>query len=128
MLRRFAFLAVLFAALSSLGLLLAPLHAQTTFGRISGTVTDPSGASVVGATVVIRNTDTQATRTEKTDERGFYVAENLPIGPYAVEVNQPGFKQSTRSGFSLVTDGRVTADIKLVMGESTQSVDVIAEK
>jgi hypothetical protein len=118
MLRRFSCLALLSAAL--------PLLAQTNFGRISGTVTDPSGAAVAGANVVVRNTDTQATRTEKTDERGTYVAENLPIGPYTVEVDHPGFKHSTRSGFELVADGRITADIALQMGESTQTVEVVA--
>ena len=77
-----------------------PLLAQTTFGRISGTVTDPSGAAVPGANVVIRNTDTQAARIQKTDARGFYVAENLPIVRYSVQVDQPGFKRSSKTGLA----------------------------
>jgi hypothetical protein len=118
MLRRILCLAFLSSAL--------PLLAQTTFGRVSGTVTDPSGAAVAGANVVIRNTDTQATRVEKTDERGFYVAENLPIGPYAVEVQHPGFKRTTKGGFFVEADGRVTADLTLTIGESSQTVEVVA--
>ena len=74
-------------------------HAQTTFGRMGGAVTDPTGASVAGAKVIIRNTDTQATREIMTDEKGYYSVENLPIGPYRVEVEHPGFKHSTQSGF-----------------------------
>jgi hypothetical protein len=102
-----------------------PSAAQTTYGRISGTVVDQSGASVAGAAVTIVNTDTQASRTEKTDERGFYVATNLAIGPYAVEVNQPGFKHSQKSGFFVVADGRVTVDFTLQIGEASQSIDVV---
>ena len=103
-----------------------PLCAQTTFGRISGTVTDPSGAAVAGAKVTVRNTDTQATHVEKTDDRGFYVAENLSIGPYAVEADQPGFKRVSQSGFFVAADARVTANIVLQIGENSQTVEVAA--
>lgn len=103
-----------------------PLLAQTNFGRISGTVTDPTGAAVTGANVVIRNTDTQATRTEKTDDHGFYAVENLPIGPYAVEVNHPGFKRNIQPGYTIVADGHISANVSLQMGESSQTVEVTA--
>jgi hypothetical protein len=96
------------------------------FGRISGTVSDPSGAAVSGAKVIITNTATEAVRTETTDERGFYVAENLPIGPYSVSVDHPGFKRSQQGGNSVVADGRLTVDVRLQLGESTQTVEVVA--
>jgi hypothetical protein len=102
-----------------------PLSAQSTFGRISGTVTDPSGASIAGAKVTVRNTDTQAVRPVTTEGNGFYVADNLPIGPYAVEVNQPGFKRASKSGLQLIADGHLTVDFRLDIGDTTQSVDVI---
>ncbi|HWC98172.1 MAG TPA: carboxypeptidase regulatory-like domain-containing protein [Candidatus Sulfopaludibacter sp.] len=102
------------------------VSAQTMFGRISGTVIDATGASVGGAKVVVTNNDTQATRTEKTDDKGFYVAENLPIGPYTISVDHPGFKRAQQSGAFLVSDGRVTADFKLEVGDTTQSVEVVA--
>jgi len=102
------------------------LVAQTQFGRISGTVTDPSGAAISGATVNVVNTDTQAVRTLKTDEKGFYVAENLVIGPYSVEVEQTGFKKSKQTGLFVVADGRVTANISLQLGETTQTLEVNA--
>ena len=103
-----------------------PLAAQTNFGRISGTVYDPSGAVVPGAKVLITDTDTQAVRTETTDGRGFFVAENLPVGPYSVEVDQPGFRHAEQKGLALVADGHVTADFHLQVGESTQTVEVVA--
>src|SRR5579884_1529387 len=99
---------------------------QTNFGRISGTVLDPSGAAVPGAKALIRDVDTQATRAVLTDANGFYVAQNLPIGPYSVTVQAPGFKSASRNGLNLVADGRITANFQLELGQSTQTVDVVA--
>ncbi len=115
----------LFAA--ALAVFVSPAPAQTMFGRISGTVTDPSGAAIPGAKVVITNTDTQATRTEMTDERGFYVAENLAIGPYSVTADHTGFKRSQQAASSVVADGRLTVDLRLQIGDASQTVEVIAE-
>jgi hypothetical protein len=114
-------LAILFFASAAL----LPLPAQTTFGRITGAVTDPTGAAVPNAKVIIRNTDTQASREIHTDDKGYYSVENLPIGPYRVEVDHPGFKKTGQSGFFVVADGRVTADIQLEVGNASQSVEVV---
>jgi hypothetical protein len=102
------------------------LIAQTSFGRISGSITDPSGAAVVGANVVITNTDTKQSRTTNTDANGFYVVTNLPIGPYSVDVEQSGFKRQQQTGFRVAADARVTADFHLQLGDVAQSVDVVA--
>ena len=75
--------------------------------------------------MVITETDTKQTRTVATDNSGFYVATNLPIGPYSVSVEQQGFKRQEKSGFSLVADGRITADFHLELGNVTQNVDVV---
>ncbi|HKE24130.1 MAG TPA: carboxypeptidase-like regulatory domain-containing protein [Bryobacteraceae bacterium] len=99
--------------------------AQTLTGRISGTITDPSAASVAGAKITIINTDTQATRTAASDDHGFYVVEDLPIGPYRVEVAQSGFKRISQTGMQVEADSRLTADFKLQIGEATQTVDVV---
>ena len=77
-----------------------------------------------GVRVIITNTDTQAARPVTTDDHGFYVAENLPIGPYSVSVEQPGFKRASQRGLALVADGHITADFTLQVGDNTQSVDV----
>src|SRR5579883_1259547 len=100
--------------------------AQTNFGRISGTVTDPSGAAIPAAKVVITNVDTQAVRSLNTDDKGFYVSENLPIGPYTVAVDQPGFRRSQRTGVQVVADGHVTADFALQIGDTSTAVEVSA--
>src|SRR5579883_890218 len=100
------------------------LFAQVLSGRISGTVVDSTGGAVPDAKVTIVNTDTQAVRTLTTDPRGFYVAENLPIGPYRVAVEYTGFKKAEQRGLDLSADGRLTADFTLQVGEATQTVDV----
>src|SRR6266566_3984415 len=94
------------AALRSLVLLTATLllllpaklvGAQDIFGRISGAVTDPSGAAVTNAKVIITNQDTKLSRTVKTDDRGFYVAPELAVGTYTVTVEERGFKTITKA-------------------------------
>ncbi len=115
--------ALIVAAISAL---VTPLPAQTSFGRISGIVTDPGGAVIPGATVTIRNLDTQATRTVTTQGSGFYTATDLPIGNYSVEVNQQGFRPQQRTGLQIVADARLTVDFKLELGNVSQSVEVTA--
>ncbi len=115
---------VLFAAL--LAVLTAPLPAQTVFGRISGTVSDPSGAAIAGAKVVVTNVDTQSARSITSDERGFFVADNLTIGPYTVAVDQPGFKHFQQAGNFVAADARITIAVKLEIGVSSQTVEVNA--
>ncbi|HEV8129802.1 MAG TPA: carboxypeptidase-like regulatory domain-containing protein [Acidobacteriota bacterium] len=102
------------------------MSGQTIHGRISGTVTDSSKAVIPGATVSIVNENTKLTRTAVTDDSGFYVVTNLPVGNYSVTAELPGFKKVTRSGFDLVADGRLTADFVLEPGEISDKVIVLA--
>ncbi|HEY3131001.1 MAG TPA: carboxypeptidase-like regulatory domain-containing protein [Acidobacteriota bacterium] len=106
------------AALALIGAVsLCSLPAQTIMGRISGTVTDSSKAVIPGATVTVVNDATKLTRTAVTDDNGFYVVTNLPVGNYSVTAELPGFKKTSRTGFDLVADGRLTADLVLEPGE-----------
>src|ERR1044071_6830683 len=84
----------------------ADLWAQTVFGRISGTVTDSSGASVPGAKVTITHEASGIARSVTTDDTGFYIATNLPVGAYIVTADAPGFQGGQRSGNQLVAEGR----------------------
>ena len=103
------------------------LHAQTSFGRLSGTITDSTGAVITGAKVTVRNVDTQDTRTVDTDANGYYVITNLPIGSYQVEVTQTGFQRQQQSGIQIAADARLSADFKLQVGDVSQSVEVVAQ-
>jgi hypothetical protein len=102
------------------------LQAQTIFGRISGTVTDGSSASVPGVTIRITNEATRLSREVMTDPNGFYVATNLPVGTYRVSIEALGFKKSVKTGYELVADGRLTVDFALEPGAVTESIEVKA--
>src|SRR5215813_6739811 len=100
--------------------------AQTITGRISGTVTDASGAAVPGATIKVTNVGTDISRTAMTDPNGFYVVTNLPVGDYAVLVEKQGFKKSNKTGYTLVADGRLTVDFELETGAVSETIEVTA--
>ena len=74
------------------------------------------------------DTDTQALRTVVTDGHGFYVAENLPVGPYSVVAEGSGFQRTEQKGLALVADGHLTADFRLQVGEATQTIEVVAAR
>src|SRR5215813_7414583 len=67
------------------------LHAQAT-AAISGTIMDPSGAAIGVATVQVKNTGTNLTRTTTSDEVGRFRVPDLGIGEYDVEASTPGFQ------------------------------------
>jgi hypothetical protein len=99
---------------------------QTIVGRIAGTVTDSSGAAIPGVAVKVTNEATGQSRTATTDPNGFYVATNLAVGNYTVTVEQQGFKRSTKTGYNLVADGRLTVDFAMEPGAVTESVEIVA--
>jgi hypothetical protein len=98
--------------------------AQSTTGRISGTVTDPQGGALPSVTVTVVQEGTGLTRTTSTDQQGAYVFVSLPVGTYSVTAEIGGFQKGTKAGYKLVADGRVTADFALAVGEITETVEV----
>src|SRR5690349_20444332 len=103
-----------------------PVRAQVNFGRISGAVSDSSGAIVPGVNIRVLNEGTGVERTYVSNESGDYIATNLPIGVYTVKVELPGFQAVNRTGLNLVADGRLTVDFTLQPAGATQNVEVIA--
>lgn len=101
--------------------------AQDIFGRISGTVTDPTGAVIPNVKVRIVNDETKLTRDVTTDPNGFYVATDLPVGSYTVATESQGFKSIRKTGNVLVAGGRLTVDVRLELGAATETVEVIAQ-
>src|SRR5258708_22689949 len=118
---------VVLSALVCCALAGSALYAQTCFGRISGSVTDASGASVPGATIKIINTETQTVRTVETDANGLYAVTNLPVGPYTLEATQKGFQTKQLTGITVIADGRLTADFTLQVGDISQAIEVSAQ-
>src|ERR1039457_577844 len=76
-------------------------QASAINGEITGTVTDPSGAAVSGATVEISNTDTGFKQSAKTGDTGLYRFTVLPLGTYEIAVQAAGFGATRRSGIAL---------------------------
>jgi hypothetical protein len=108
----------------ALALAAAGLRAQTTTGRISGTVIDASGAVLPGAMVTVTEEATALTRSATTDPAGAYVFVSLPVGTYTVTAELTGFKKAVKTGYHLVADGRITADFTLAVGQMSEQVEV----
>jgi hypothetical protein len=99
-------------------------NAQSTGGRIRGTVTDASGGAVVGANVVISNEATGVERSTATGSNGEYVFLEVAVGNYLVRVDQPGFKKYLRKGVTVDLNEVVGLDIALQVGTATETVEV----
>ena len=98
---------------------------QANTGQIEGTVVDPSGAVVAGATVKIRNTDTNQLRTVLTNERGFYRVPLLQIGPYEITAESANFAASQQSGLTLSTGEILTVHSQLGLAGAQEQVAVV---
>lgn len=102
------------------------LHAQTTTARLTGTVTDPSGAAVANATVTINNLITGQTRTVSTNDSGLYVAVSLVPGTYDIRVTASGFAGSEQKNVVLAVGQEVTQNYSLPLAGAETSVTVSA--
>jgi len=85
--------------------------AQSTGGRVRGTVTDPSGSAVAAASVQLINEATHATRDVQSNENGEYIFLEVPVGSYEVDVNQQGFKKYVRKGIPVNLNEVLLVDI-----------------
>ena len=101
------------------------LHAQVETGIIAGTVTDPSGAVVPAANVTFKSASTGLLVTTQSNEAGRFQSPPLKPGEYELNVAMTGFKSSVLNVRVEVND-RVSADIKLQVGEATERVTVEA--
>src|SRR5208283_4315502 len=101
-----------------------PAPAQSTAGRILGTVTDQSGAAVARATVVITDVQRGTSRTVTTDETGGYVAPDLQPGTYKVRAEIKGFKTTERPNVVIEVATDVRIDVALQPGAVSETVIV----
>jgi len=102
----------------------ANASAQSTGGRIRGTVTDPSGATVAAANVVITNQANGSQRDMQTGANGEYIFLEVPVGTYEIEVNQTGFKKYVRKGIVLDLNQILSVDVALQVGTATETIEV----
>ena len=100
---------------------------QATAADLSGTVTDPNGAVVAGATVTARNSDTGITRSVTSDGDGHYAIVGLPPGQYDVSAEAATFKKVVISGVRLTVGQAAELTIKLELGATNVTVNVSAD-
>lgn len=110
--------------------LVLALAGTQAYGQITasirGTVTDPSGAAVVGARITATNTGTKFSMTAVSSSEGAYTLNLLPIGIYNLVVEAAGFKKAEHSNIKLATNQVAGIDVHLQLGAVTESVEVAA--
>ena len=104
-----------------------PLAAQTaTTGVVLGKVTDPQGALVAGAEVVLTDTATNLARTQRTNDAGLFTFAGVMPGPYTMKVTAPGFRAAEFKAVTVEVNRSFTADITLEVGDLSSTVEVSA--
>ncbi len=107
-------------------LLTSTSFAQSTFGSITGNVTDPSGATIAAADVVVTNQATGTIRRAKTDSVGLFVVPNLDLGTYQVRISAQGFVSYGRGDLVLQANQIISLDVHLTLGKTSEVVEVKA--
>jgi hypothetical protein len=118
---KFPFVIALWLALTSIAL------TQTSSTSLRGTVTDPSGSVVAGATVILENTESNTKRTATSGIQGDYQFLFLPPGTYTLRVTAPGFERYEQTTLQLLVNTPATMNIRLKLGRATEVVTVTSE-
>jgi hypothetical protein len=105
--------------------LITPLFAQFETAEILGTVRDPSGAAIPGATITLINPDTGIRSTTTTDAVGNYDFFSVKVGRYSIQVEAPGFAQASIAGISADVNAHQRVDVAMQVGTAAQSVEVV---
>src|SRR3984885_9929543 len=103
------------------------LKAQSTYGSLTGTVTDTTGAPVAGATVTLTNKATEEKQVQSTGETGLYSFVNLNPGEYRLEAEKTGFKRVDRASVIVQVQQTSRIDFSLSVGQVSETVTVTAE-
>src|SRR5215217_6846707 len=98
---------------------------QGSSGSLSGTVADPKGAVVAGATVVIKNVATNQERTTQTSDEGAFSVPLLSSGLYIATVTASGFKQAVVTEIKIDVGKTSSIQIELEVGAATETVTVV---
>ncbi len=101
--------------------------AQSYVGEVRGIVQDPGGAVIANANVTLRNDATGTVRTTVSNSAGEYVFPQVDPATYTVTVQTPGFKKLENPDVIVGTQQKVRLDLKLELGEISQSVSVTTE-
>ncbi|MBK7926368.1 MAG: TonB-dependent receptor [Bryobacterales bacterium] len=110
-----------------LAILAITVSAQEFRATISGLVTDPAGAPVVNAKILVRSVERDVAYETATNEAGRYVTRFLPAGQYTLTAERDGFKKVTREGLTMQAADRLSLDIQLQLGTVSDSITVTGE-
>ena len=99
-------------------------YGQSTFGTITGTVTDPSGAVVPNATVIVTSEAEGTARESTAGSTGVFTVPNLKVGAYRLQVNATGFAGYNATGLNLNANQVLNADVKLSLMQAGAAVEV----
>src|SRR6266478_6839106 len=99
---------------------------QSESATLSGRVTDPSGSAVVGAEVVLTNTETNVEMRTKTNSAGLYVFTGVHPGSYRVAAGSPGFKTLIKENLTLHVQDEIAENFSLSLGSVAETVTVNA--
>src|ERR1700719_3760642 len=98
--------------------------AQSTGGRVRGTVVDPSGGAVSGANLALINEATNVTANTVSGNNGEYIFLEVPVGTYDIDVAQQGFKRYSRKGIVVNLNEVISLEIPLQVGGASEAVEV----
>ena len=93
---------------------------------LRGTVMDSSGGVIPSATITVTQVGTGFSRTVSTDTQGDYLIPALHPADYVMTAQAKGFRQTTREGITLLADQSVTVNVRMEVGDATQTVTVEA--
>ncbi|MCM3903434.1 MAG: carboxypeptidase-like regulatory domain-containing protein [Pyrinomonadaceae bacterium] len=99
-------------------------YAQAGGSTVRGTIKDPQGNTVAGATVNLTNADRNFSRTQSTSDDGTYIFTAIPPGTYKLEIEAQGFKKAALAGVSALVDTSVVQDVHLEIGAVSETVDI----
>ncbi len=105
----------------------AVVWSQNVYGKISGTVSDSSGASIGQATVTLTNLDTNGKNQLTADAAGSYSFVNIQPGRYKIQAEKQGFKNFVRSPIIVEIESGLKIDIVLPVGAASETVEVTGE-
>jgi hypothetical protein len=102
------------------------LAQATSGGTIVGTVTDPSGAVIPGATITVTDPATKTSRTTVSNKSGQYIVQDVQPGVYDVKTTKPGFSTDNIAALTVSVGSQTTANFKMAVGAESTTIEVTA--
>src|SRR5215471_9267259 len=103
------------------------IFSQGSAATISGVVRDTTGALIPGVAVIVKHVESGLTRNAVSNENGGYSVQFLPVGPYELTTDMPGFRQQARRGINLSVAQEAVVNLTLEVGAAAERITVTEE-